>query len=161
MVNPQEFTSPAQKRISLIKPKASQTLLHIRLVFSRSLKAVVPKHVASSCFGTVRFKLCNKTKQCRRIKPFRVSLSRVISQTNFTEIQRVTVSRTRASTQDRLLSVRSLVFLPPPNYREKPSDSCPIRPVFRFRNSSLPKSLQFSKHLHLIKCLQIFVIKPS
>ena len=120
MVNPQEFTSPAQNRISLIKPKASRTLLHIRLAFSRSLKAVVPKHVASSCFGTVRFKLCNKTKQCRRIKPFRVSLSRVISQTNFTEIQRVTVSRTRASTQDRLLSVRSLVFLPPPNYREKP-----------------------------------------
>lgn len=108
------------KRISLIKPKASRTLLHIRLAFSRSLKAVVPKHVASSCFGTVRFKLCNKTKQCRRIKPFRVSLSRVISQTNFTEIQRVTVSRTRARTQDRLLSVRSLVFLPPPNYREKP-----------------------------------------
>lgn len=102
------------------KTKASRTLLHIRLAFSRSLKAVVPKHVASSCFGTVRFKLCNKTKQCRRIKPFRVSLSRVISQTNFTEIQRVTVSRTRASTQDRLLSVRSLVFLPPPNYREKP-----------------------------------------
>ena len=99
MVNPQEFTSPAQKRISLIKPKASRTLLHIRLAFSRSLKAVVPKHVASSCFGTVRFKLCNKTKQCRRIKPFRVSLSRVISQTNFTEIQRVTVSRTRARTQ--------------------------------------------------------------
>ena len=97
MVNPQEFTSPAQKRISLIKPKASRTLLHIRLAFSRSLKAVVPKHVASSCFGTVRFKLCNKTKQCRRIKPFRVSLSRVISQTNFTEIQRVIYRDTKSN----------------------------------------------------------------
>ena len=55
MVNPQEFTSPAQKRISLIKPKTSLTLLHIRLDFDRSRQVAGSSYDNLACLGIVRF----------------------------------------------------------------------------------------------------------